>query len=68
MFGGSVIVDEVHLKMKGKQFCNFTVHYMLIPHEIGLGEPNVRIHNVTLMFVEGPVFPILKSFVLYSML
>ncbi len=56
-YGGAVTVDSVHLKLQGKHFYDFTVHFMEID---GIGPfENVRsnIRTMTLFLVEGMNLP-----------
>ena len=53
----AVSVDGVHLKVKGKHYYDFTVHYMEVDTKKLFDEPVFRICNLTLLLVGSPPVP-----------
>ena len=56
-YEGAVSVDGVHLKVKGRHFYDFTVHYVEVDTKKSFDEPVFRIRNLTLLLVESPPVP-----------
>jgi len=54
-YGGAVTVDGVTLKIQGKHYYDFTVHYMAVRKAAGiLATPTFGIETSTILFLEGP--------------
>ena len=51
--GGAASVDGVHVKVSGKHFYDFKVHYMVVKKTKPYDEPKFSIQNKTLLLAEG---------------
>ncbi len=52
-YGGEITIDNVHLKVQGKLFYDFTLHYMEINNKGPFDSSLFNMKNVTLLLIEG---------------
>ena len=55
--GGAITIDGVHLKVQGKHFYDFNLHFMEVSVNGPLQGPTFKIRNIALLIVEGPDSP-----------
>ena len=53
-FGGAVTVDGVPLKLKGKQYYDFTLHFLEVKENGPFSDVSFFLRNVTLLLIESP--------------
>ena len=55
--GGSVTMDDFHLKVQGNNYYDFTLHYIKVSDVGPFQEVQFTIRTKTLLFVECPSHP-----------
>ncbi len=56
-YGGAITIDGVHLKVQGKLFNDFTLHYMEITNKEPFDSALFNMKNMTLLLVNGLATP-----------
>ena len=60
-YGGAATIDGVHLKVQGKHYFDFTLHFMDIQEKGRFSKVEFKIRNVTLLVTEAPDHPNAKN-------